>query len=153
MTRVREQFASLIDYRTYVFGHARPLLSETGSSDMNQSTDTAKPGRRRRRWIVMCSLPGYVALATFALIAWMQSSRLDLPEPFDVVMMPFALISMLSWGLAPFFTLFALVILLWDLWRRERPCSERAWLTLVVLGSPVAWFLSNLINDKYHLLR
>jgi hypothetical protein len=24
---------------------------------------------------------------------------------------------------------------------------------LLVFGSPVAWFLSNLINDAYHLLR
>ncbi len=82
-----------------------------------------------------------------------QSSHLELPEPLMFVIVPFLMVGVLCWGLAPFFALFALVILLRDPWRRERPRPERVGLTVLVFGSPVAWFLSNGIQDSYHLLR
>jgi hypothetical protein len=101
----------------------------------------------------VCSLPGYVALGAFALMAWGQSSYLNLPDALALVMVPFLILSVPAWAVAPFVTVVDLVLLLRDPWRRERPRRERIWLTLVVLGSPVAWFLSNLILDTYHLLR
>ncbi len=67
---------------------------------MGDSIDAVKR-RRRRRWIVACSLPGYVAFVAFGLMAWMQSSRVDLPEPWLLVIVPFGVISLLSWALAP----------------------------------------------------
>lgn len=119
---------------------------------MNESKDAAKR-RRRRYWIVACSLPGYVALVALGLMAWGESSHVDPSEPLMFVIEPLLLVGVASWGLAPFFVLFALVILLRDPWRGERPRSERVGLTLLVFGSPVAWFLSNLIQDAYHMLR
>jgi hypothetical protein len=119
---------------------------------VDDSKDAARR-RRRRRWIVLCSLPGYLALVAFALMAWGQSWQLDPPEPLLVVILPFLVLGVLSWGLAPFVTVLDLVLLLRDPWRRERPRRERIGLRLLVLGSPVAWFLSNGILDAYHLLR
>ena len=119
---------------------------------MRGSTDAAKR-TRRRNWIVALSLPGYLALLTFALAAWLEASHLDPPEWLTLVVVAFGLLTVLSWALTPFFVLFDLVLLLRDPWRRERSRLERVGLTLLVLGSPVAWFLGNAINDAYHLLR
>src|SRR6476469_9521153 len=120
---------------------------------MSESNDAATRSSRRRRWILVCSLPGYLALVAFALMAWAQSSHLDVPDALALVMVPFAVLSVVAWALAPFVTVVDLVLLLRDPWRRERPRRERVRLTLLVLGSPVAWFLSNGILDTYHLLR
>ena len=58
-------------------------------------------------------------------------------------------------GLSPFLVQFLinLFMLLRDPWRRGRSRRERIGLTVLVLGSPVAWFIANLISDAYHLLR
>jgi len=120
---------------------------------MDDSKEAATRSSRRRRWIVACALPGYVALVAFALMAWAQSSHVDTPDALVLVMVPFAVLSVLAWALAPFVTVVDLVLLLRDPWRRERSRRERVRLTLLVLGSPVAWFLSNGILDAFHLLR
>ena len=88
---------------------------------MDHSKDAATRSSRRRRWIVVCSLPGYIALVAFALMAWGQSSHVDTPDALVLVMVPFAVLSMLAWALAPFVTVVDLVLLLRDPWRRERP--------------------------------
>ena len=118
----------------------------------SEPADAAKR-RRRRNWIVACSLPGYVAFFAFALVAWMQTLHLEPPDSLILVTVAFGTITMLSWALAPFFVVIALVMLLRDRWRRERPRRQRMYLTLLVMGSPVAWILSNAIVDRYHLLR
>jgi len=94
-----------------------------------------------------------VALVAFATGAWLQSSQFDPADSWMFVIMPVGVVSVLSWALAPFFFVIALAIFLVDLWRRERSRHEKAYLGLFVFGSPVAWFVSNLINDAYHLLR
>ena len=120
---------------------------------MDDPKEAATRSSRRRRWIVVCALPGYIALVAFALMAWGQASHVDTPDALVLVMVPFAVLSVLCWGLAPFVTIVDLVLLLRDPWRRERSRRERVRLTLLVLGSPVAWFLSNGILDAFHLLR
>lgn len=75
------------------------------------------------------------------------------PEPLIILILPFGVLSVLSWGLAPLFVLIALVLLIRDWWRPERPYRERIGLTLLVLGAAVAWFLATGIIDTYHLLR
>jgi len=86
-------------------------------------------------------------------MAGLQSAHVTLSDPWDLLIMPIGLAGALSWGFGPFCILIALWLLLRDPWRRERPRAERIGLRLFVLGSPVAWFVSNLIIDAYHLLR
>jgi hypothetical protein len=132
---------------------AEPLTRRTAHvSDVAQPVD-ARKARRRRSWIVAFALPGFVALIAFALMAWLQSSHLDPPEALLLVTLPIGVISMLCWGLGPFFFIADVIMFFRDPWRRQRPRHERVWLKVVVFGSPIAWFLSNLISDAYHLLR
>lgn len=105
---------------------------------------------RRRRWIAAFSLPGYVALVAFALMAWVGVGSSDW---WLLITVPVGVFAMFCWGFAPFFAVISIVLLLRDPWRRQRSRRERACLRLLVFGSPVAWFLSNGINDSYHLLR
>jgi hypothetical protein len=109
--------------------------------------------RRRRKWIIALSVPGYVAFVTFALMASTQRILSDLSDAWLIPSMFIGLISVASWGFAPILTVIALVVFLIDVWRHRRPRRERVFLTLLLIGSPVAWFLSNLINDAFHLLR
>jgi hypothetical protein len=95
-------------------------------------------------------LPGFFALALFALMAVLQSARIG---ALDLVTFPVGLIGIASWGGAPICTLVALWLLFRDPWRRQRSRGERIGLRLIALGSPLAWFGSNLISDAYHLLR
>ena len=123
---------------------------------MREVTDSPAEARRRRRrhwWIVAWSLPGFCALGVFALMAALQSAHLDPSDAWMLVTIPIGLIGVASWGFGPFCTLVALWLLFRDPWRRERPRWERIRLRLLVWGSPVAWFGSNLIADAYHLLR
>ena len=106
--------------------------------------------RRRRKWILAFSLPGFVALVMFALMA---SLPVGSSEWWLLVAMPVGVVGVFCWGVAPFLAVIGIVLLLWDPWRRQRSRRERAWLRLLVFGSPVAWLLSNLINDAYHVLR
>src|SRR5258706_15130878 len=101
----------------------------------------AARARRRRKWIVAFSLPGFVALVTFALMAWLQAGSSEL---WLVVTLPVAVVGVFCWALAPFLAVIGIVLLLRDPWRRQRSRRERAWLRLLVFGSPVAWFVSNL---------
>jgi ABC-type polysaccharide/polyol phosphate export permease len=110
----------------------------------------AARARRRRKWIVAFSLPGFVALVGFALMAWLQVGS---SEWWLLVTVPVGVVAVFCWVFAPFLAVIGLVLLLRDPWRRQRSRRERAWLRLLVFGSPVAWFLSNLIKDAYHLLR
>lgn len=109
--------------------------------------------RKRRRWIVRWSLPGFFALGGFALMAAFQSADTNVSDAWMILTFPIALIGVASWAFGPFCTLIALWLLFRDPWRRQRPRAERIALTLLVLGSPVAWMGSNVINDAYHLLR
>jgi ABC-type polysaccharide/polyol phosphate export permease len=109
------------------------------------------PGaRRRRKWIAAFSLPGFVALVAFALMAWLHVGS---SEWWLLVTVPVGVAGVFSWGFAPFLAVIGIVLFFRDPWRRQRSRHERVWLRLLVFGSPVAWFLSNLINDAYHLLR
>lgn len=119
---------------------------------MGELTNAAK-ARRRRNWIVALSLPGYLALTTFGLMAVIQSADFDPAEWLTLIALPVVVVGVLSWALGPFFSLISLVMFLWDLSRRDRRRRERVLHIFVVLGSVVAWILSNLINDAYHLLR
>lgn len=110
----------------------------------------ASRARRRRKWILAFSLPSFVALVTFALMA---SLPVGSSEWWLLVAMPVGVVGVFCWGSAPFLAVIGIVLLLWDPWRRQRSRRERALLRVSVFGSPVAWFLSNLINDAYHLLR
>jgi uncharacterized BrkB/YihY/UPF0761 family membrane protein len=119
---------------------------------MSELIDAAKRGRRRA-WIVVCALPGYLTLAAFGFIALMQASRFDPPDWAMLAIVPFGVIAMLSWALAPFFALCGIILLWRDRWRRERSRRERVGLTLLALGAPLAWVLGNVIIESYHLLR
>jgi hypothetical protein len=119
---------------------------------LDPATD-AKRRRRRRRWIVVWSLPGFLALGVFALMGALESAGVSQSDALFPVMFPIVLVGVASWGLGPFCTVVALWLLFRDPWRRERPKRERVQLRLLVWGSPVAWFASNLIADAYHLLR
>jgi hypothetical protein len=110
----------------------------------------APRARRRRKWILAFSLPGFGALVGFALMAWLPVGSSDW---WLLVTMPVGVVAVFCWGFAPFLAVIGVVMFLRDPWRRQRSRPERAWLRLFVFGSPVAWFLSNLINDAYHLLR
>jgi len=103
--------------------------------------------------MVALALPGYLALGVFALMAGLQSAHLDPPDSWILLTMPIGLVGVLSWALAPFFVLIGLAMLFLDRWRGQRPRRERILLRLWVLGSPVAWIFSNVINDAAHLLR
>ena len=115
----------------------------------NTQIDMAR-AKRRRTWIVALSLPGFVGLMTFALMAWLQQGS---SEWWLLVTVPVGVIAVFCWGCAPFLAVIGIVLFLWDPWRRQRSWRERAWLRSLVFGSPVAWFLSGLINDAYHLLK
>jgi hypothetical protein len=117
-----------------------------------ESIEAAKR-RRRRSWIVVCALPGYITLVAFGLIASMQASHFDPPDWTMLAIVPFGVIAMLSWGLAPFVALAGIILLWRDRWRRERSPRERVGLTLLALGSPVAWCVGNAIIESSHLLR
>lgn len=99
------------------------------------------------------SLPGYLALGGFALMAVLQSGTLTTSDAWSLVMFPIVLTGISSWGFAPFCTVIALWLLFRDPWRLDRPRPERVRLRMLVWGSPVAWIGSNLITDAYHLLR
>ena len=129
-----------------------PLRRPDTTNHLQQSLDGPKD-RRRRNWIVALSVPGYVALVMFALMALLQPSLSHLSDAWTLATMPIGLISVLSWGFAPILAAIALVVFVIDAWQHRRPRRERAFLALLLVGSPVAWFLSNLINDAFHLLR
>jgi hypothetical protein len=124
-------------------------MSPASGSPEVAGIDAAR-ARRRRKWIAALSLPGFVALVGFALMASVQVGS---SEWWLLITIPVGIVAVFCWGFAPFLALIGIVLLLWDPWRRQRSRRERAWLKLLVFGSPVAWFLSNLINDAYHLLR
>jgi hypothetical protein len=110
---------------------------------------------RWRKWIIALSCPGYLALAGFGTIAWLDT-MFKAPErslAWDLVLMPVGLIGVASWGFGPIFVLIALVVFVVDLWRHRRPRRERSFLALLIFGALVAWIGSNVVNDKFHLLR
>ena len=109
-----------------------------------------RKAKRRRNWIAAFSLPGFVALVAFGLMAWLPVGSSDW---WLLVTVPVGVAGVFCWGVAPFLALIGIVSCLRDPWRRQRPRRERVWLRALAFGSPVAWFLSNLINDAYHLLR
>ena len=83
-------------------------------------------------------------------MAWLHVGS---SEWWLLVTVPVGVVGVFSWGFAPFLAVIGIVLFFRDPWRRQRSRHERVWLRLLVFGSPVAWFLSNLINDAYHLLR
>jgi hypothetical protein len=119
---------------------------------LDPATD-AKRRRRRRRWIVAWSLPGFLACGVFALMGALESSGASQSDALFPLMFPIVLAGVASWGVGPFCTLVALWLLFRDPWRRDRARRERISLRLLVWGSPIAWVGSNLIADAYHLLR
>jgi hypothetical protein len=96
--------------------------------------DAAK-ARRRRKWIVAFSLPGFVALVTFALMAWVHVGS---SEEWLLLTLPLGVVGVFCWVFAPFLAVIGIVLFLRDPWRRQRARHERAWLRLLVFGSPVA---------------
>jgi hypothetical protein len=99
------------------------------------------------------SLPGYVAFIGFALIAWLQSSNVGSSDAWLLVTVPVGVTTVFCWGFGPFIMLIDIIVFFRDPWRRERSRDERTRLKLWVFLSPIAWLGSNLIVDKYHLLR
>ena len=140
------------DGRELYYREKQRIMAGRDLSSMGEPFDAVK-ARRRRKWIVAFSLPGYVALITFAMMAALQASHLDPPEWTTLIFFPFAVVGVFFWGTGPGFFLINLFMLLRDPWRRGRSRRERIGLTVLVLGSPVAWFIANLISDAYHLLR
>jgi len=86
-------------------------------------------------------------------MAGLQSAHVDPAGFWELVTTSVAMLGVVCWGVGPFSALIGIVLLLRDPWRRQRPRREKTWLRLLVIGSPIAWFLSNAIVDSYHLLR
>jgi hypothetical protein len=113
----------------------------------------ARKARRRQTWIALFALPGHLALLAFALIALLQEMRIEPSDAWEIVIVPVMLIGVACWGFGPFLIVIGVVLWLRDPWRASRPRAERIRLKVLVWGSPVAWLLTNLISDRYHLLR
>jgi hypothetical protein len=82
-------------------------------------------------------------------MAWLPAGE---SEWWLLVTAPVGMIGVLCWAVAPFLAVLSIVFFLRDPARLHAP-HERAWLGLLAFGSPVAWFLSNLISDAFDLLR
>jgi hypothetical protein len=119
---------------------------------MRESLDGRKD-RRRRNWIIALSLPCYLAMVMFGLMASLQTIVSTASDAWMLPGMFIGLVGVASWAFGPILWLIALVVFAIDLWRHRRSRLERLFLTFFLVGSPVAWFVSNLINDAYHLLR
>jgi hypothetical protein len=92
---------------------------------VRDALDPAAEAKRRRQWMVAWSLPGFVALGVFTLLAAVASAGVSRADAWEPLALAVALIGVASWALGPFCTLVALWLLCRDPWRRQRPRGER----------------------------
>jgi hypothetical protein len=102
---------------------------------------------RRRSWILAWSVPPYLALAFYGTIAVFHGAHGPaLPEAVEALVarafMVGALVAGWSCACGPVCCVVALVLLSKDRWRKDRSSLERFMLTVLVLGSWLAWVAS-----------